>query len=155
MQRVGVPFARNRPEGTAVNFMLDCVDSRLLGGKMRKDERKTSEPKGVYRVRNWQEYNAGLIGRGNVTMWIDERVLTNPDAFAAQARSAARLCRRRRPAAARAQAGFPPAAAGASGFRTKSARPRLLRFACAQLRMSTMLAYCLICSTSWAMASWT
>jgi hypothetical protein len=44
---------------------------------MRKDERKTSELKGVYRVRNWSEYNAGLIARGNVTMWIDESVLTN------------------------------------------------------------------------------
>ncbi|MFL9998173.1 IS5 family transposase [Paraburkholderia sediminicola] len=44
---------------------------------MRKDERKTSEPKGVYRVRNWSEYNSGLIARGNVTMWIDESVLTN------------------------------------------------------------------------------
>lgn len=38
---------------------------------MRKDERKTSEPKGVYRVRNWLAYNAGLVERGNVTMWID------------------------------------------------------------------------------------
>jgi hypothetical protein len=43
---------------------------------MRKDERKTSEPKGVYRVRNWREYNTGLIARGDVTMWIDEGVLT-------------------------------------------------------------------------------
>jgi Transposase DDE domain len=64
----------------------DCVDSRLLGGKMRKDKRKTSEPKGVYRVRNWPEYNAGLIERGNVTMWIDEGVLTNPAASAARRR---------------------------------------------------------------------
>jgi hypothetical protein len=43
---------------------------------MRKDERKASEPKGVYRVRNWRDYNAGLIARGDVTMWIDEGVLT-------------------------------------------------------------------------------
>ncbi|WP_176072337.1 IS5 family transposase [Paraburkholderia mimosarum] len=43
---------------------------------MRKDERKASEPKGAYRVRNWREYNAGLIARGDVTMWIDESVLT-------------------------------------------------------------------------------
>ena len=43
---------------------------------MRKDERKASGPKGVYRVRNWREYNAGLIARGDVTMWIDESVLT-------------------------------------------------------------------------------
>ncbi|RKE23778.1 DDE family transposase [Paraburkholderia sp. BL23I1N1] len=42
---------------------------------MRKDERKASEPKGVYRVRNWREYNAGLISRGDVTTWIDESVL--------------------------------------------------------------------------------
>lgn len=43
---------------------------------MRKDERKASGPKGVYRVRNWRDYNAGLIARGDVTMWIDEGVLT-------------------------------------------------------------------------------
>lgn len=43
---------------------------------MRKDERKASEPKGAYRVKNWREYNAGLIARGDVTMWIDESVLT-------------------------------------------------------------------------------
>lgn len=53
---------------------------------MRKDERKTSEPKGVYRIRNWPEYNAGLIERGNVTMWIDEHELTNPAASAARKR---------------------------------------------------------------------
>ncbi|HTR10042.1 MAG TPA: transposase, partial [Paraburkholderia sp.] len=43
---------------------------------MRKDERRASGPKGVYRVRNWRDYNAGLIARGDVTMWIDEGVLT-------------------------------------------------------------------------------
>lgn len=43
---------------------------------MRKDERKTVEPKGVYRVKNWAEYNKGLIARGDVTMWIDESLLT-------------------------------------------------------------------------------
>lgn len=47
---------------------------------MRKDERKTSEPKGAYCVRNWAEYNQGLIARGDVAMWIDENVLTQaPD----------------------------------------------------------------------------
>ncbi|MEX3612135.1 MAG: IS5/IS1182 family transposase, partial [Burkholderia sp.] len=39
---------------------------------MRRDKGKTSEPKARYRVRNWSAYNAGLINRGNVTMWIDE-----------------------------------------------------------------------------------
>jgi hypothetical protein len=47
---------------------------------MRKDEHKRNEPKGVYRVRNWASYNAGLIARGDVTMWVDESVLgTVPD----------------------------------------------------------------------------
>ena len=43
---------------------------------MRKDKRNSGEPKGVYRVRNWSGYNAGLIARGSVTMWINESALT-------------------------------------------------------------------------------
>ena len=43
---------------------------------MRKDKRNSCEPKGLYRVRNWSEYNAGLIARGSVTMWINESALT-------------------------------------------------------------------------------
>lgn len=42
---------------------------------MRKDKREGGETKGIYRVRNWSAYNAGLIARGSLTMWIDERVL--------------------------------------------------------------------------------
>ncbi|KAF1012501.1 MAG: IS5 family transposase ISBam3 [Burkholderia gladioli] len=42
---------------------------------MRKDIHKTGEPKARYRVRNWAAYNAGLINRWNVTIWIDEAVL--------------------------------------------------------------------------------
>ncbi|MEX3526869.1 MAG: IS5/IS1182 family transposase, partial [Burkholderia sp.] len=42
---------------------------------MRRDKGKTSEPKARYRVRNGSAYNAGLINRGNVTMWIDEAAL--------------------------------------------------------------------------------
>ncbi|MEX3548237.1 MAG: transposase, partial [Burkholderia sp.] len=37
----------------------------------------SAEPKGKYRVKNWAQYSAGLIARGDVTMWID------PDLFAA------------------------------------------------------------------------
>ncbi|WP_034177698.1 transposase, partial [Burkholderia ambifaria] len=44
---------------------------------MRRDTSKTCEPKVRYRVRNWSAYNAGLINRGNVTMWIDEAALAN------------------------------------------------------------------------------
>ena len=39
---------------------------------MRKDNGLPSQPKGVYRVKNWPEYNAGLIERGNVSIWMDE-----------------------------------------------------------------------------------
>lgn len=42
---------------------------------MGRDRSKTCEPKARYRVRNWAAYNAGLINRGNVTMWIDEAAL--------------------------------------------------------------------------------
>ena len=38
---------------------------------MRKDNR---QPKGVYRVKNWPECNAGLIKRGNVSIWMDEEM---------------------------------------------------------------------------------
>jgi hypothetical protein len=30
---------------------------------MGKDQGKSAEPKGVYRVKNWPAYNAGLIAR--------------------------------------------------------------------------------------------
>ncbi|KAF1018040.1 MAG: IS5 family transposase ISBam3 [Burkholderia gladioli] len=54
---------------------------------MRKDIHKTGEPKARYRVKNWAAYNAGLINRGNVTIWIDEAVLARiPDAIPTRSR---------------------------------------------------------------------
>ncbi|KAF1010199.1 MAG: hypothetical protein E5299_01739 [Burkholderia gladioli] len=54
---------------------------------MRKDIHKKGEPKARYRVRNWAAYNAGLINRGNVTIWIDEAVLARiPDAISTPGR---------------------------------------------------------------------
>ncbi|MES2362634.1 MAG: IS5 family transposase [Pseudomonadota bacterium] len=41
---------------------------------MGKDDRLPSQPKGVYQVTNWPEYNAGLIERGNVNIWLDEKM---------------------------------------------------------------------------------
>lgn len=38
---------------------------------MRKDEQQRQEPKGKYRVKNWPAYNAGLIARGDVTIWME------------------------------------------------------------------------------------
>lgn len=42
---------------------------------MPKDTHQPTQSKGIYRVKNWPEYNAGLIARGNVTLWMDEALL--------------------------------------------------------------------------------
>jgi hypothetical protein len=39
---------------------------------MRKDKQQQQEPKGKYRVKNWPAYNAGLIARGDVTIWMEQ-----------------------------------------------------------------------------------
>ncbi|WP_197330913.1 IS5 family transposase [Ralstonia syzygii] len=44
---------------------------------MRRDTHKRAEPKGTYRVKNWAQYNAGLIARGDVTMWVDQGLLAS------------------------------------------------------------------------------
>ncbi|ABC35760.1 transposase DDE domain protein [Burkholderia thailandensis USAMRU Malaysia  len=55
---------------------------------MRKDKNGTQEPKAKYRVRNWAAYNAGLINRGNITMWIGDDALANmPDTEPTRGRS--------------------------------------------------------------------
>jgi hypothetical protein len=41
-----------------------------------KDDHQPSQAKGVYRVTNWPEYNAGLIRRGDLHVWIEESVLS-------------------------------------------------------------------------------
>ncbi|MCW8164486.1 IS5 family transposase [Verminephrobacter aporrectodeae subsp. tuberculatae] len=42
---------------------------------MRRDTSHRTAPRATYRVRNWAQYNAGLIARGDVAMWIDESLL--------------------------------------------------------------------------------
>ncbi len=37
----------------------------------RKDQRQRQEPKGKYRIQNWAAYSAGLIARGDVTIWME------------------------------------------------------------------------------------
>ena len=44
---------------------------------MRKDNRLPSQTKGVYRVKNWPEYNAGLIQWGDVSIWMDEKMFAS------------------------------------------------------------------------------
>ncbi len=46
---------------------------------MRRDTHKRGEPRGTYRVKNWAQYNAGLIARGDITMWIDQSALASSD----------------------------------------------------------------------------
>lgn len=41
--------------------------------KRRRSVKKTK--KRSYRIRNWREYNASLVQRGSVTLWIDQAVL--------------------------------------------------------------------------------
>ncbi|KAF1017702.1 MAG: IS5 family transposase ISBam3 [Burkholderia gladioli] len=48
---------------------------------------KTGETKARYRVRNWAAYNEGQINLGNMTIWIDEAVLSRmPDAIPTRGR---------------------------------------------------------------------
>jgi hypothetical protein len=42
---------------------------------MRTGNRQQSELKAIYRVRNWPQYNKGLIARGDVTMRVEESML--------------------------------------------------------------------------------
>ena len=51
---------------------------------MPKDQRLPSQPKASYRVTNWPEYNAGLIERGNVSIWMDEQMFVPPAEASAQ-----------------------------------------------------------------------
>jgi hypothetical protein len=49
-----------------------CVHSGFLPETMRKDKQQQQEPKGKYRVTNWPAYNAGLIARVDVTIWMEQ-----------------------------------------------------------------------------------
>ena len=40
----------------------------------RRSPKRRSQKK-QYRVRNWSEYNAALVQRGSLTVWLDETVL--------------------------------------------------------------------------------
>ncbi len=42
------------------------------------DTQPRAELKATYRIKNWKQYNAGLIARGDITMWIDQGMLASP-----------------------------------------------------------------------------
>src|SRR5947209_17421851 len=43
--------------------------------KKQKKSARAKTSAGKYRVRNWSEYNAGLVKRGSLSVWIDEEVV--------------------------------------------------------------------------------
>ncbi|MFT5168652.1 MAG: hypothetical protein ACI8P3_003897 [Saprospiraceae bacterium] len=38
-------------------------------------EKEETKQKDKYKVTNWPSYNKALVGRGDITIWIDEEVL--------------------------------------------------------------------------------
>jgi len=44
----------------------------------RKDNRQRQGPKEKYRITNWSSYNAGLIARGDVTVWLEAGLEQRP-----------------------------------------------------------------------------
>lgn len=72
LPRNWLTFTRNGQAIAPANSWWNWVDFRFLAGEMHKDERNE-----VYRVRNWSEYNAGLIAKGSVAMSIDDSILTD------------------------------------------------------------------------------
>jgi hypothetical protein len=52
-----------------------------MDNKTKRHSPKCRRPKvkrkRQYRIRNWKEYNAGLVARGSLTFWVDEEALSN------------------------------------------------------------------------------
>ncbi len=69
-------FTCNARVDQDANFASNYVDSRFFPREDAQGRTQGQRTKGLYRVRNWREYNTGLIARGDVTMWIDQSVLT-------------------------------------------------------------------------------
>src|SRR5471032_1162181 len=100
---------------------------------MRKDEQQRQEPNYKYRVKNWPAYNAGLIARGDVTIWMERDLWQRGAEAGAVKRGRPRVYADGDPDAARTQAGVSPATARAAGFRGEHEQARLRRSAGAQL----------------------
>ncbi len=45
--------------------------------KCRRSHPKEQKRKRQYRIRNWPEYNAALVNRGSLTLWVDETALAD------------------------------------------------------------------------------
>lgn len=43
---------------------------------MRKKKKPHSQPKPLYRVRNWSDYDAALVSRGSLKIWISEEAIS-------------------------------------------------------------------------------
>ncbi|MFT5167306.1 MAG: hypothetical protein ACI8P3_002543 [Saprospiraceae bacterium] len=43
----------------------------------KSDEKKETKQKHKYKVTNWPSYNKALVGRGDITIWIDEAAVNS------------------------------------------------------------------------------
>ena len=53
---------------------LECVKTKKTT-KRRKQRRRSTTKRSTFRTRNWAEYNAALVQRGSLTLWVDEAML--------------------------------------------------------------------------------
>lgn len=74
--------------------MNGCLTDRLAAfvPNMRKDNRLPIRPEGLYRIKNWPEYNAGLIQRGDVSIWMDEKMFVSAPVTSSQRGRAQTYC---------------------------------------------------------------
>lgn len=86
---------------------------RACSVNMLKDALLSSQPKGVYRLKNWPEYNAGLIEQENMTVWMDERMFSPALQTPSQRGCPQTYCKGIIQMLPTPQIGVPPAAAGA------------------------------------------
>ena len=45
------------------------------GKATAKGQKRKTPSKTVYRVKNWSAYNQALVGRGRITLWLNEEAL--------------------------------------------------------------------------------
>ncbi len=52
---------------------LECVKTKNT--TKRRQRRRSTKKRNTFRTRNWAEYNAALVQRGSLTLWVDDAVL--------------------------------------------------------------------------------
>ena len=52
-----------------------CCTNSCGGGTSAKFKCVTKQTRRQYRIRNWPEYNRALVGRGSLTLWVEQRAV--------------------------------------------------------------------------------